>query len=52
MCLLSIARAVVAVRAVKVVCVCNIIVVSAFLFLVIYVRKQIAGGDVSCDVAY
>ena len=30
----------------------NIIAMSAFLFLVIYTRKQIAGGDVSCDVAY
>lgn len=48
----SLACAAVAVRTVKVACVYNIIVMSAFLFLVIYIRKQIAGGDVSCDVAY
>lgn len=34
------------------VCVYNIIAMSAFLFLFIYIRKQIAGRDVSCDVAY
>lgn len=30
----------------------DITAMSALLFLVIYIRKQIAGGDVSCDVAY
>lgn len=30
----------------------NLIATSAFLFLVIYIRKQRAGGDVSCDVGY
>lgn len=34
------------------VCVYNIIATSAFLFLVICIRKQRAGGDVSCDAGY
>lgn len=32
--------------------VCNIIAMSAVLFLVIYIRKQRTGRDVSCDVSY
>lgn len=50
MCLFSVARAVV--ELLGSVCVCNIIAMSAFLFLVIYIRKQRAGGDVSYDVGY